>query len=163
MRRRIMATAITLAEVPGPSDTESEVLNAIDAREKLQTAIEAEKLKREAAEIELAKVVAKEISGTKVVNVDAIFQRNEAWKTADERSQQRIEALESVLAKVRKRIEQLKADSPYAVNAALSKRIEALEKTLSEKEEAEKDLEDQIKLLKYEVSKLPKPTATKAT
>jgi len=163
MRRRIMASAISLAEVPRPLDAEIEVLNAIDARQKLQAAIVSENQKREAAEIEFARVVAKEISGWQVVNVDAVVQKEVAAKSATEKSKQRIEALQSVLTRVNKRIEQLKSDSPEAVNTALTKKIEALEKSLSEKEDAEKDLEDQIKLLKYEVSKLPKAVTKKAS
>jgi uncharacterized protein YceH (UPF0502 family) len=163
MRRRIMATAISLAEVPKPSDDETEVLEAIEARQKLQATIELENGKREAAEIEFVRIAAKEISGSQVFNVDTVFQRDVAGKAAAERAKQRIEALESILAKMNKRIEQLKADSSYAWNAALTKRIEALEKALSEKEEAEKDLEDQINALKAEVIKMPKATSKKAS
>ena len=164
MKRRIRRTAIYLAEVPRPLDVETEILYAIDARQKLQAAIESENRKREAAEIEFAQTVVKEISGWQVVNVDVVFQRDVAAKAAAERSKQRIEALQSILARVNKRIEQLKYDSPDAVNAALTKRIEALEKTLSEKADGRKDLEDQINLLKAEIIiKLPKATTKKAS
>jgi hypothetical protein len=163
MRRRRMTTAISLAGVPRPSDIESEVLQAIDARQKLQAAIESENQKVALAESEFATALAMEISSSPAVNVDAVLQQHVAGKAAAERARQRIEALESVLEKVQKRIERLKADCPDAVTAAFTRRIEALEKTLSEKEEAEKGLEDQIKLLKYEVSKLSKATTRKAS
>ena len=42
-------------------------------------------------------------------------------------------------------------------------KIPALEKALSEKQEADKDLVEQIKLLKHEVSMRPKATAKKAS
>ena len=42
-------------------------------------------------------------------------------------------------------------------------KIPALEKALSEKQEADKDLVEQIKLLKHEVSMRPKATTKKAS
>jgi hypothetical protein len=80
---------------------------------------------------------------------------NKGWKTAAKRAKQRIEALESILQKVNKRIDQLKGPS-----AAM--KIPALEKALSEKQEADKSLVEEIKLLKHEVSMRPKATAKKA-
>jgi predicted phage gp36 major capsid-like protein len=106
--------------------------------------------------------VAKEISGSPVVNVDLVFQRDGAAEAAGERNRQRIEALQSVLARVNKRIEQLKADSADAVNAALTKKIEALEKTISEKAGARKEIEEEINLWKAEIIiKPPKATVKK--
>ena len=160
MRRR---TAICLAEVPRPLDVETEILYAIDARQKLQAAIESENRKRAAAEIEFARLVVKEIHSWQVVNVEVAIQRDFAAKSAAERSKQRIEALQSLLAKVNKRIEQLKYDSPDAVNAGIAKKIEALEKTLSARAGGQKEIEEEIGLLKAEVVKLPKPPAKKAS
>lgn len=158
-----MATAIALAEVPRPSGIEPEILSAIDARQKLQAAIELEHDKRDAAEIDFATNVAKEISASQVVNVDLVLQRDQTAKAAAERTQQRIEALGCVLEKINTRIEQLKAESPDAVGAVLTDKIETLEKALYEQEEAEKGLEAQIKLLKAEVGKLPKGAVKKAS
>jgi len=158
-----MATAISLAEVPRPSDIETEILSAIDARQKLQSAIELENGNRDAAEIDLARNVAREISASPVVNVDLVVQRDQTAKAAAERAKQRIEALGCVLEKINTRIEQLKAESPDAVGAVLTAKIETLEKVLYEQEEAEKGLETQIKLLKAEVGKLPKGAAKKAS
>lgn len=157
-----MTAAISLAEVPKPSDRESEVLYVIDARQKLGEAIEDQKRKREAAESGFASTFAKEIRLSQVVDGEVALQKNEAFKAADLRAKQRIEALASILEKVNKRIEQLKADFPEAVNSALTKRVETLEKALLEKEAAEKGLEEQIKKLKAEISKLPKAAAKKA-
>jgi len=162
MRRRIMATAISIAAVPRPSGLEAEILSAVDARQKLQATIESESAKGEAADIEFARGVATDISNSQAVNVDALVQREQAGKTAGERVQQRIEALECLLQRINTRLEQLKAECPEAVSATLTKKIEALEQTLSEQEEAEKDVEEQIKLLRAELHKLPKAQAKKA-
>jgi hypothetical protein len=161
MKKRNLATAYRLTEVPRPLDIGTEVLYALDARRKLQAAIESENQKRYAAEIESTGVVVKEINGWPVVNVDVVRQRDVAAKSAAERFKKRIEALKSTLARVNQRIEQLKCDYTDAFNAAVTRRIAALEKTLSEKEGAEKDLEDQIRLLKAEIVK-PKAQAKKA-
>lgn len=164
MKRRIRRTPICPPEVPKPWDVGTEILYAIDARRKLQAAIHSENQKREAAENEFARTVVKEISSSPVVNVDLVFRRDAVAKSAAEQSKQRIEALQSVLAKVNKRIEQLKYDSPEAVNAALTKKIEALEKTASEKGAARKELEEEISLWKAEIIvKLPKATVKKAS
>lgn len=161
MKRRNMAIAYRLAEVPRPFDIGTEVLYGLDSRRKLQAAIESENQKRYAAEIELTRIVVKEINGWPVVNVDVVLQRDAAAKSAAERFRKRIEALESTLARVNQRIEQLKCDSTDAFNAAVTRRVEALEKTRSEKEGAERDLEDQILFLKAEIIK-PKAQAKKA-
>jgi hypothetical protein len=163
MRRRIMATAISIAEAPRPSGIEPEILSAIDARQKLQAAIEAETGKRDDAEVEFARAVAREISASQVVNVDVVVQRDQAAKTAAERAKQRIEALGCVLEKINTRIEQLKTESPDVVAAVLTAKIETLEEALYEQEETEKGLESQIKLLKAEVGKLPKGAVKKAS
>jgi hypothetical protein len=89
-------------------------------------------------------------------------QKDYARKGAAERVKRQIEALESILLTVNKLIEELKHDSPAAVNAALTKRIDALEKTRSEKKVAEKDLDEQIKLLKSDLVKLSTTYAKKA-
>ena len=162
MNRRITRTALRLAEVPRPLDAGAEILNAIDARQKLQLAIAAENRKRDAAEIEFARSMAREISSGQVVNVDAVFQRDVAARSSAERFKQRLEALQNTLARVNKRIEQLKSESPDDVNAALTKRIEALEKTLSEKEAADRDLKYEINLLKSEIVKPLKAPIKKA-
>jgi preprotein translocase subunit SecD len=155
-RRRVMSTAISLAEVPRPLSVESEVLKAIDARQKLLAAIESEKQKRESDEVEFAKGLARDIGGSPTVNVDLITQKDAARKVANDRANQRSEALETVLGIINKRIEQLGVDSPDEVSAAFSKQVESLEKTLSEKEEAGKEIEGEIKMLKAEMRKLPK-------
>ena len=158
MRRRNMSTAISLAAAPRPSDIES----AIDARLKLQVAIEEEKSKGETADIEFARIFSKGIYLVQVVDADVALQENEARKARAERARQRIEALESILATVNKFIEQLKVDSPDAVYSALTRKLEALERALSEKECDGKNLDDQISKLKTEISKLSKTYAKKA-
>lgn len=163
MKRRIKRTTSYLVEVPS-WDVETEILFAIDARRKLQAAIESENRQRETAEINFARSVVQEISSSQVVNVDLVFQRDVTAKAAAERSQDRIEALQSVLARVNKRIEQLKSDSADAVNAALTKKTEALEKTISEKAGTRKEIEEEINLWKAEIIvKPPKATVKKAT
>lgn len=154
-----MRTAISLAEVPRPLSIESEVFNAIDARQKLEAAIQSENQRRESDEVEFAKGLARDISGSQTVNVDTLVQRDAAGKVAGERAKQRVDALESILATINSCLEQLGANYPDEVNAALSKKIQAFEKTLSEKEEAEKDLVVQIERLKAETKK---PKAAKA-
>ena len=166
MRRRHTANAV-LRAVPHPVDPEAEVLAAYDARQKLQTAIAAETQKGDTADTDFVRNVAREISYGKYVNVEAVFQRNEAAKTAAERAKDRIYALADVLAKINRRIEQLKAESTDTVYKALTKRIEALEELLKDKNNVGKGIEEEIKVLKAELNKLvPKPTdqaAPKAT
>jgi hypothetical protein len=160
MRRRRAATALSIA--PAPSDSVSEASSAIEARQKLEVAIEDQKNQAEAAETQFAKSCARELQLTPAVNADIAFQRNEARKAAATRAQQRIEALENLLEVINKHIEDLKSDSPEVVSSALTKKVEALEKILNEKKDDGKELEDQIKKLKAEISKLPKTGAKKA-
>jgi chaperonin cofactor prefoldin len=160
MRRRKVATALSIA--PQPSDNVSEAFSAIEARRKLEVSIEDQKSKAEVAQTDYARSFVRGLQLIPTVDAETAFQKNEAWKVAQARAQQRIEALENLLEAVNKFIEQLKYDSPEAVNVALTRKVEALEKTLSEREEDGKDLEDQIKKLKAEINKLPKTAAKKA-
>jgi len=162
MKRRIMANTISLAAVSRPS-AESDVLNAIDARQKLEDAIDAQKAAGETAGVEFAKTFARVAQLTPVLDADSAVQKNSARKAAEDRTRQRIEALQDILGSINKLIEQLKYDSPEVVTSALSGRVEALEKKLAEKEADGKDLEEQIKKLKAELSKLPKAAAKKTT
>jgi hypothetical protein len=150
---------MTTAEVPKPSDIESEVLHFIDARQKLQAAIDAQELKRKEAELDLAKSIEKD-ARAKSIDVEAAFQKNEVWRTTDAQYKQRIEALGSILEKVNKHIAKLKAQSRQAVKSALTRKIETLEKTLNEKEGAERDL---IKKLQAEMDMLTEAAAAKAS
>src|SRR4030095_1573582 len=133
MRRRNMSSRISLAQVSSPWDFETEILGAIDARQKLQTAIANEKQKNESGELDFTTGIIREVSASDTVNVDSISQKNEAARVAVERAKQRVDALESILARVNARIDQLKANDPYSVNAALTKKIETLEKSLTDK------------------------------
>jgi chromosome segregation ATPase len=160
MRRRNTATPISIV-TPQPVDPEAEVSAALDARQKLQVAIATENQKHDSAEIDFARNITKEISNNKVVNVETVFQRSESAKTAAERAKQRLDALTNVLDKVNKRIEQLKAECSELVGKALSKRIEALEKLLADKDNAGTGIEDELKVLRAELSKLPKATPPK--
>ena len=157
-----MSNTVSLAAVPKPS-AESDVLNAIDARQKLEDAIAAQKTAGETAGIEFAKTFARSVQLTPVLDADSAVQKNSARKAAEDRTRQRIDALENILASINKLIEQLKYDSPEVVTSALNGRVEALEKKLSEKEADEEDLEEQIKKLKAELSKLPKAAAKKTS
>lgn len=157
-----MPNTISLAAVPKPS-AESDVLNAIDARQKLEDAIDAQKAAGETAGAEFAKSFARSLQSTPVVDADSAVQKNNARKAAEDRNRQRIEALQDILASINKLIEQLKYDSPEVVTSALNGRVEALEKKLAEKEADEKDLEEQIKKLRAELSKLPKAATKKTT
>ena len=156
MRRRIRTAAISLVQAPPVSDIESDVLDAIDARQKLKAAIETVNGKSKTSEVDFARSFARAIRLTQVVEPDLAVQKNSARTAADERDKRQIEALESILLTVNKLIEEHKRDSPAAVNAALTKRIDALEKTRSENKAAEKDLDEQIKMLKTDLVKLPK-------
>jgi len=162
MRRGNMANAISIVEAPKPSDTESEASYAIDARQKLEDAIEDQKSKAEAAEIEFAKTFARGLRLVPVVDADGAVQKNGVRKAVQDRAQQRIEALESILEVVKKVIDQLKYESPDAVNSALTRKVEALEKAVAEKEAVEKGLYEQIKKLKTEISHLSKAAARKS-
>lgn len=162
MRRRIRPAAISLVQVPPASDIESDVLDAIDARQKLKAAIETVNGKSKTSEVDFARSFVRAIRLSQVVEPDLAVQKNSARTGADERDQHQIEALESILLTVNKLIEELKSEYPAAVNEALTKRIDALEKTRSEKQVAEKDLDERIKMLKTDLVKLPKSTARKA-
>lgn len=157
-----MTAAISLAEVPKPSGIETQVLQAVDARPKLQAAIQEQKHKIEEAELELARTFARDTQTAAKLDVESAYQKNKALEESEERSKQRIEALGSILEKVNKHLEQLKADFPEAVRAALTQRVETLEKALLEKGVAGKGIVEEIKKLKAEISKLPKATAKKA-
>jgi chromosome segregation ATPase len=154
-----MAATVSIVAAPRPVDPEAEVLAAYDARQKLQVAIATETQKRDTADADFVRNIAREISYGKSVNAEAVFQRNETAKTAAERAQQRIDALANVLAKINKRIEQLKTECSETVNKALSKRIETLEELLEDKNNTGKGIEEEIKVLKAELNKLtPKTT-----
>ncbi|HKE56426.1 MAG TPA: hypothetical protein VKB46_06990 [Pyrinomonadaceae bacterium] len=158
MRRRNTPNTV-LRAVPHPVDPEADVLALYDARQKLQTAIATETQKGETAETDFVRNLAREISYGKVVNVESVFQRNEAAKTAADRAKDRIYALADVLAKINNRIEELKAECSDTVSKALSKRIEALETLLEDKSNVGKGFEEEIKALKAELNKLgPKTT-----
>src|SRR5262245_23119790 len=92
MRRRNTPNTV-LRAVPHPVDPEADVLALYDARQKLQTAIATETQKGETAETDFVRNLAREISYGKVVNVESVFQRNEAAKTAADRAKDRIYAL----------------------------------------------------------------------
>lgn len=114
-------TTARSAMVPEPSDIESEVLLAIDARKKLRETIEAQKLRRKEAELDLAKTFEKD-TRAKSIDVEDAFKKNEGWRTRDERSKQRIEALESILEKVNRRIKRLKTEGRRAVKSARTRK-----------------------------------------
>jgi len=158
-----MLSAVSHLQVSQTWDVETEILSAIDARQKLQTAITTEKQNNDAADLDLTRQIISEVSGSDVVNVDSISQKNEAAKAAAERAKQRAEALETILARVNARIDQLKTSDPYSVNNALTKKIETLEKSLTDKDDTRKDVEAQINALKDELNKLPKTATKKAT
>lgn len=162
MRRRIRTAAISLVQAPPASDIESDVLDAIDARQKLKAAIERINHKNKTSEVDFARSFARAIRLFQVVEPDLAVQKNSARIGAEERDKQQIEALESILLTVNRLIEELKCESPAAVNAALTKRIDALEKTRSVKKVAEKDLDERIKMLKTDLVKLPKTYGKKA-
>ena len=162
MRRRIRTAAISLVQAPPASDIESDVLDAIDARQKLKAAIETVNGKSKTSEVDFARSFVRSIRLSQFVEPDLAVQKDSARKGADESVQHQIEALESILLTVNNLIKELKSDSPAAVNEALTKRIDALEKTRSEKKVAEKDLDEQIKMLKTDLVKLPKTHAKKA-
>jgi uncharacterized protein YukE len=149
------SSAMRLAELTKPSDIESEVLDAIDARQKLNDELNAQELKRKEAELDLAKTFERDTCA-RSIDLEAAFQQNEAWRATDERFRQRIEALESVLDKVKRRIEKLKTENHQAVKSALTRKIEALEKDLKEKVEATRDL---IKKLQGERDRLTEAAA----
>jgi hypothetical protein len=158
-----MSTAISLAEVPRLASAESEVWKAIDARQKLLAALKSENQKRDSDEVEFALGLVRDISSGPTVNVDLVTQRDSARKVASDRAEQRSKALESALGIVNHRIDQLAKDSPAAVNAAFSKKIELLENTLSENEEAGREIEAEIKILKAEIRRLSKSASRKAS
>jgi hypothetical protein len=158
MRRRHMATAPArlLADASKPTDFEVEVLDSFQARLKLPDAIGNQELKRKEAELELAKTFARETRNGPI-DVEAAFQRFEAWRVADERSGERIGALMVLRKKVDQLIAKRTAENSEAVKAAFNKRIQEIQKNLDEKSEATSDLEDEKKLLEQEIDKLTRP------
>jgi chromosome segregation ATPase len=163
MRRRTVTAANSLSEVPRPSDIEMQISQLIEARPKLRAAIQEQEHKIEEAELELARTFARDTQTVAKLDVESAYQKNKALEESEERSKQRIEALESILEKINKHLEQLKADFPEAVRVALTQRVVTLEKALLEKGVPGKGIVEEIKKLKAEISKLPKATAKKAS
>jgi hypothetical protein len=158
MRRRHMATAPARfpAEVARPADIDVEILDSFRIRLTLPDAIGNQEQKRKEAEIELAKTFVRETRNG-VIDVEAAFQKYEAWRVADDRSAVRIAALMVLRKKVDQLIAKRTAENSEAVKAAFKKRIQEIQKTLDEKSEAASDLEDEKKLLEKEIEKLEKP------
>lgn len=150
------ATPRALVEVPRSAEIETEVLDSYEARQKLIDTIKEQENKREEGELGLARNFAKETQGS-AINVEAAFQKNETWRTEDERAGQRIAALTNIHSKVDKLITKHKAENPSSVQSALTKRLEALIKALEEKTDAATDLKEEKERIEKEIAKLPKP------
>ena len=163
MRRKSFAPApaLSIAEVSKPLNIETQAIEAIETRPKLQVAIEEQKYKLEEAELQAARAFASQTNTSGQVDVEKAFQSSNASKEAEERIKQRTEALEYLQEKLNKHVDQLKANYPEAVGAALDLRVEALEAARLEKETTGKGLADEIKSLKAERTKL-KSAAAKA-
>jgi len=155
-----------LAEVPRPDDIENEVIASYELRKKLIDAIAEQEDKRDDAELELARSFAKETQAAATIDVEAAFQKNEAWKVADEKAGQRIAALNNIAEKLNDLIAVNKADHPRTVAAALNKRLDTITKALAEKTDAATSLKDEKQKIEAEIAGLPKypdPTTTTAT
>lgn len=160
-----MRAAISLAEAPKPSDPsgiETQAVQAIEVRPKLQAAIEEQKHKLEEAELELAKTFASATHTAARLEPEFALQKHKALEELKERIDLRSKALANILELVSKHLEQLKADFPGAVYAALILRKERLEEELLAKKTTGNGLAEEIKKLKYEISKLPKSDVKKA-
>lgn len=156
-------TARTLVEVPRPAEMETEVLNSYEAQRKLAETIKEQENKRKEAELDLARNFAKETQGSPI-NVEAAFQKNEAWRAEDERSSQRIAALTNLRSKVDDLITKHKAENSAAVESALTKRLEAVTKALEEKTDATTELKEEKQKIEEEIAKLAKYSgATRTT
>jgi len=147
--------ARTLVEVPRPVETETEVLNSYEAQRKLTETIKEQENKRKEAELDLARNFAKETQGSPI-NVETAFQKNEAWRTEDERSAQRLAALMNIRSKVDELITKHKDDNSAAVESALTKRLEAVTKALEEKTDAATELNEEKRKIEEEIAKLAK-------
>src|SRR5262245_42112913 len=150
-RRRHTSSAVFQVPVSQTWDVETEILSAIDARQKLQSAIPTEKQKYESADLGITRECIAEINENEAVNVDYISQKIAAAKVAADRAKQGGEALDAILARVNARIDQLKTGDPNSVTNALTKKIETLEKSLTDKSDTTKDIEAQINVLKDEL------------
>ena len=155
-----MTTAIALAEVPTSSGTETQARQAIEARPKIQAAIEEQNHKIEEAELELARTFARDAQSAAKLDVESAFQKHKALADSKERTTQRTEALKCILGKVNDHLKQLKAESPVAVRAALTQRVETLKGLAVETEKAGKSFAEEIKKLQAEIKALPKVAPT---
>ena len=162
MRRRSIASTISIAEVPKPLSVETQAIQAIDTRPKLQAAIEEQKHSLEEAELQLARTFASQTQAGGHIDLEKALQSSKTSKDVEEQIKQRTGALEYLQEKLNKHVDQLKANYPDAVGAALDSRVEALEAIRLENESAAKGIAEEIKYLKAERSKLSKGT-TKAT
>lgn len=162
MRRRTIARAISIAEVPNPLSIETQAIQAIETRPLLQAAIEAQKYRLEEAELQAARTFATETQVRGRVEVERAFQSSQAAKQSEEQIKQRTEALTYINEKLNKHTELLKTNYPDAVGAALDLRVEALESGRSQNETAGKGIAEEIKSLKAERSKLTKSSGPKA-
>ena len=156
MRRRNIARAISIAEVPKPLSIETQAIQAIETRPLLLAAIEEQKHRLEEAELQAARSFASETHVRGRVEVERAFQSSNAAKESEEQIKQRTEALTYIQEKLNKHLDLLKTNHPDAVGAALDLRVEALEAARSQNETAVKGVAEEIKSLKAERSKLSK-------
>ena len=158
-----MTAAIAIAEAPKPSnDIDTQIKHAIEARPKLEAAIAEQKQKVAEIKTDFARTLASDIQSAARLDVESAFQKNKAFEDLEERTRQRLAALEGIEEKVEEYLGQLKADSPDAVREALTRRVETLKNAASETERAAKDYAEEIKKLQAEIRGLPKGPAKKA-
>lgn len=158
-----MTPAVSIVRVAQPPDAEKKFLEAVNARSELQKALEEQTTKLRAAEFELAEKFASEVRATPNLNIaEAAFQRHEAWRAADEKSRQQIDALQNILDQVNNHIEQLKLECSEAVNSVLNKKLETLKKALCEEEVSTQSIKSEIKNLEQEIKKSPSPAPKKS-
>ena len=158
MRRRSIASTISIAEVPKPVSIETLAIEAIEARPKLRAAIDDQKSRFEETGIQAARTFASQTQTGRHVDVEKALQSSKVSKESEEQIQQRTEALEYLQERLNKHIDQLKVNHPDAVGAAIDLRLAALEAMRLEKETEEKSIAEEIKSLKTERGQLQKAT-----
>ena len=161
IRRRPIAPAsapvTSIADASRPLSIETQAVQAIETRPKLQAALEGQKDKLKEAELEAARTLASQTQGGGRLDVEKAFQSSKAAREAEEQIKQRTEALEYLQEKLNKHVDELKANYPDAVGAALDRRVETLEASHLENATAGKDIAQEIKDLKAERSGLKVP------
>jgi chromosome segregation ATPase len=155
--------ALTPATTQPLSNIQTEVKSLFDARDRLQSLLDLLATQRRHAVNAFLRAFAADLAAVKAdpdrAFVDAQFAKFTTWKTADEETAKRIDALTVVHVSLDKRIEEFETAYRDEVIELLTRQIAALNEQLKEKESDEAALNRRIKDLTYELDRVRKEPA----